>query len=180
MLAIISGVSGAGKNTVIQRLLKEFDNIFYFKSATTRPRREGEDFYDYMTDAEFVAKKNAGEFFETECTHGFWYATQNKELEKIVQNPHNIYIKDIDVHGNKKLREHFKTKATVVSIFLDAPDDVLYQRLISRGESDERARVRLSRGKMEREHKHDYDLVIENLDLDKTVNTIKEFIKSRL
>ncbi len=179
MVIIVSGVSGVGKNTVIQKLTEEFDNMYFFKSATTRPKREGETIYDFMSEEEFLRRKNNNEFLETEFTHGFWYATQFKELQKIIDNPQNIYIKDIEVHGNIKLREYFKGKVKACSIFLDAPDEVLYPRLIARGESDERAKIRLARGRMEREYKQHYDLVIENLDMEKTIQTIKDFISKQ-
>ena len=87
-----------------------------------------------------------------------------------------FYIKDIEVHGNRKLREFFKGKVKAISIFLDVPDEILYQRLIERGESDERAKIRISRGTMERQYLADYDLVIQNYDMEKTVETIIEFI----
>ena len=64
----------------------------------------------------------------------------------------------------------------MVSIFLDAPDDVLKQRLILRGESQEQIDKRLSRSELERSFKKYYDLVIENIDLEKTLNTIVDFL----
>ena len=176
MFIIVSGVSGAGKNTVINELLNRVPNMFFIKSATTRPPRPGETIYDFCTLEEFEEKQRNGEFFEVEESHGNFYATQNKELKKIIDNPQNIYIKDIEVHGNQKLREFFKGKVKTFSLFLDVPDDVLYQRLIERGESDERAKIRLSRGTMERKYLGDYDLVIQNYDMEKTIDIITKFI----
>ena len=63
-----------------------------------------------------------------------------------------------------------------MSIFLDAPDEELRRRLKERGESDERIEVRLSRGGFEREYKKYYDLVIDNIDLNKTLEIIENFI----
>lgn len=176
MIIIVSGVSGAGKNTIINKLIEKTPNMFFFKSATTRPRRPGETIYDFCTPEEFEEKRKNGEFFEVEESHGYFYATQNSELKKIIDNPQNIYIKDIEVHGNRKLREFFKGKVKAISIFLDVPDEILYQRLIERGESDERAKIRISRGTMERQYLADYDLVIQNYDMEKTVETIIKFI----
>ncbi len=181
MVIIVSGVSGVGKNTIIQKLIDQYDNMFFIKSATTRPRRNDNDLYEYRSDEEFFAQDKAGEFFETIYlpTHGQWSATQYKELDKIVNNPQNIYIKDIEVKGTRKLRKYFKGKTKMISIFLDAPDDVLYNRLLQRGEIPEKAKSRLSRGTMERKYKKEYDLVIENIDMQKTINTIKEFISKQ-
>ena len=180
MLVVLSGVSGVGKNTVIQKLLEKFPNMHFFKSATTRAPRPGETLYDFYSPEEFEQKRIKGDFFEVEESHGFWYATQISELNKIVDNPQDIFIKDIDVHGAAKLKEYFEDKGKAVLIFIDAPDDVLHERLIGRGESEERIAVRLSRGKMERQHIPFYDLVIENLDLDKTVDIIEKYLREKL
>ena len=179
MLVILSGVSGAGKNTVINRLLEEGGNRFLIKSATTREPRGGgiDNNYEFMSDEEFSRREKNGEFFETIDAHAHKYATQFKELEKVISNPQNIYMKDIDVVGTQKLVSHLADKAKVLTIFLDAPDEVLYDRLIKRGESKEKANFRLSRAKMEREFKDKYDLVIENIDIEKTLEKIRKRLK---
>lgn len=177
MLVIMSGVSGVGKNTVIRRLMEEYSNMHFFASATTRPVREGEDIYVNMTEEQFLQAKERNEFFETVEVHGYHYGTFNKDLQKIVDEPQNIYIKDIDVNGNRTFRQYLKGKVKVLSIFLEAPDDVLFDRLVKRGESEERARIRISRSKMERQFKKDYDLIIENIDLEKTLTTIRQRLK---
>ena len=178
MLVIISGVSGVGKNTVIKNLMKDYENIHFFKSVTTRPYREGdEEIYINLSSEEFEQYKAQGEFFETVEVHGYMYGTKNSDLKKIIQNQQTIYIKDIDVHGNRRFRTYLKNKAKFLSIFLEAPDEVLFERLIKRGETEERARIRISRSKMEREYKSDYDLIIENIDLEKTLSIIKDRLK---
>ena len=67
----------------------------------------------------------------------------------------------------------------MVTIFLDAPDDVLAERLRARGESPEKIALRLSRGGLERSYKDKYDLVIENIDLNTTLQIINDFIDKR-
>ena len=62
------------------------------------------------------------------------------------------------------------------TIFLHAPDKILDERLHLRGESEERIKTRLSRGELERQYKNNYDLVIENIDLELTLNAINEFL----
>lgn len=180
MLVVFSGVSGVGKNTIIQKLLDKHDNMHFFKSATTRSPRPGETIYDFYSDEEFQKKRENGDFLEVENSHGFWYATQMSELAKIEQNPQNVYVKDIDVHGAEKLKKYFEGKGEVYLIFVDAPDEVIHQRLIDRGESEERAQIRLSRGKMEREYIPSYDFVVSNIDLDSTVTQVENFIFSKL
>lgn len=179
MLVILSGVSGTGKNTIINHLLTDGENRFLIKSATTRaPRGEGMDNnYDFMSDEEFDRREANGEFFETINVHTHRSATQYKELKKIIDNPQNIYFKDIEVIGTQKILAYLKGKAKVLTIFLDAPDDVLYDRLIARGETPEKAKLRLSRAGMEREYKNLYDLKIENINLDQTLSEIRDWFK---
>jgi len=172
MLIVLSGVSGSGKNTVITHLLERNNNLRYFKSATTRAPREGENNYHYFTNQEFETRVKNGEFFETEKVHDNYYGIMMKDVNKILEDERCDYIKDVDVHGNQRLRKFFKDKSPILSVFLDAPDYVLRDRLLKRGESEERVEVRLSRASMERAHKADYDLVIENLDLEKTITII--------
>ena len=177
MLVIMSGVSGVGKNTIIRELIKQFKNMQFFHSVTTRPVRDGEDIYINMTAEEFADAEKKGKFFETAEVHGYMYGTLNETLDKIIKNKNKIYIKDIDVYGNQAFRKHLDGKAKVLSIFLDAPNEVLYERLINRGESEERAKTRISRGEMERQHKHEYDLLIENIDMERTIKVIKDRLK---
>lgn len=179
MFVIVSGVSGSGKNTVINHLLEEGDNRFLIKSATTRPTRgeASDNNYDLYSVEEFKSREKNGEFFEVNQYANNFYATQFKELHKIIDNPQNIYFKDIDVIGTQKLVEYLKGKAKVLTIFLDATNEVLHDRLIKRGETEEKIKLRLSRAKLERGYKDKYDLVIENNDLEKTLSIIRERIR---
>lgn len=177
MFVIFSGVSGSGKQTVINELLKEYKNSEFLKSATTRPpRSEGNHQYFHMTEEEFLSKKARGEFFETEETHGFHYGVLKSSIDTLLNNPDTLYMKDVDVHGTEKLMKELKNKMKITCIFLEVPDEELFDRLIKRGESEERAKIRISRGTMERTYKDKYDHVIENIDLAQTVQKVKKII----
>ena len=94
----------------------------------------------------------------------------------VVEDKENDYIRDIDVKGNLSIRKYLSGKCRVVSIFLDAPDEVLMSRLRERGDSEEQIKIRLSRKDFERAHKKYYDLVIENIDLNKTLKIINDYM----
>ena len=179
MLILLSGVSGVGKNTVIANLLKRRKNLSFMLSGTTRPRRNSEKDanYIYMSKEEFARREKNGEFFETQEVHGNMYGVLKASLLKVSEDKERDYIKDIDVYGNKKVRQFLKGKAKVLSIFLDAPDEILRERLKGRGEEEGRIKVRLSRAEEERSFKSDYDAVIENIDLEKTITKIVELIE---
>lgn len=177
MFIIFSGVSGAGKQTVIDSLMKKFKNTKFVKSATTRPERKKENTHYFFSDKQFEECLKHGDFFENENVHGYMYGILNKDLQEVIDNPDIIFFKDVDVHGTEKLVKFLQGKAKVVTIFLEVPDEVLFKRLIERGESVERANIRISRGKMERKYKGKYDYVIENIDLDKATRSVERIIK---
>lgn len=177
MFVIFSGVSGAGKQTIIDAMMHKFDKTEFLKSATTRKKREGETAHYFFTQQQFDKRVQNNEFFEYENVHGYMYGILHKDLKRVVDNPDMIFFKDVDVHGTEKLVRYLKGKADVITIFLDVPDEVLYKRLAERGEKEERIKVRLSRGDMERACKDSYDYILDNIDLDKTINKVEKIIK---
>lgn len=181
MFIVLSGVSSSGKNTVMQALMQKRSDlkILQLSSATTRAKRESDskfNTYVYLTKEEFLQGIEKGLFFEYELVHDNYYGMFNSRLEDVVNDKNFDYMRDIDVKGNVSLKKFFYGKCPMISIFLDAPNDVLKQRLLLRGDNPEDIERRLSRSEMERSYKHNYDLVIDNIDLDKTVDTISKFI----
>ena len=184
MFVVFSGVSSAGKNTIMNELIKRRKNFYVLErsSATTRQPRESDsqyNVYEFVTVSEFENAIKEGKFFEYENVHGNYYGTILSKIEMASEHKENVYFRDIDVKGNIKLRERFKDSG-IISIFLDAPNDVLRQRLLARGDKPEDIEKRLSRGEFERSFKDNYDIVVENIDIEKTVNTILDFIDKRL
>ncbi len=179
MFIAFSGVSSSGKNTIMNELIgrREDVKILEKSSATTRPPRESDfkyNTYIYLNDEEFKKGIEEGRFFEYEDVHGHYYGTILSELEKAKADDDIFYVRDIDVKGVVNLKKFFNDK--MISIFLDAPDDVLRERLKNRGDDEKDIEKRLARGELERSYKGNYDLVIENLEIDKTIKTINEYL----
>ncbi len=184
MFIAFSGVSSSGKNTVMNELIKRRSDlkVLELSSGTTRAPRESDsqfNTYVYFSKEEFKKGIEEGLFFEYEEVHGNYYGTILSRLEAVTQDLEHDYIRDIDVKGVVNLKKYFKNKCGIISIFLDAPDEVLRERLLKRGDSPEDIEKRLSRGELERSYKDKYDLVIENIDLEKTIQTISDFIDSK-
>lgn len=181
MFIVLSGISGCGKNTVMNRLLAERNNlkVLDFSSGTTRQPRPSDsenNTYVFMSKEEFEKGIERGEFFEYENVHGNYYGTLLGRLQHVVDNQQYDFMRDIDVKGNRNLKKFFKGRCPMISIFLDAPDEIIRQRLTARGDRPEDIEKRISRGELERSYKDDYDLVIENIDLEKTLKTINDFM----
>ena len=178
MLIIISGSSGVGKNTVINTLLEKRSDLKLLKTCTTRPPRVGEAEspycpYYFLSNKEFDRKNKNDEFAEVEEIHKTFRGMLKSSLEEVVLNNAD-YIKDIGVLGQVNLKRLLEGKALVLSIFLTAPKEVLIERLKGRGEMD--IDLRMSRTEFEEGYKDNYDIVIENLVLEKTIKKIESTI----
>lgn len=176
MLTVIIGPSGVGKNSVIDVLMKKYPNLQYLKAVTTRAKREGErDAYIHVSKKEFEKMIKDDVFFEYENVHAdLMYGTRRSALEQIKATKRN-YIKDLDVNGAIKV-QNYLGKKNCKTVFLDAPNSVLYKRLHDRGESEEMIKVRMSRYEMERKNIDKFDFYIENIDLEDTVKQIEKAV----
>lgn len=182
MFIIISGSSGAGKNTVINELFKKDKRLKRFVTYTTRAKRDGEIdhyTYHYISKAEFERKQLANEFLEVECIHENMYGSSALDLADAIKNGH-ILINDFGVEGVKNLKEKLNGKVDLITIYLSVPKEVLKQRLIERGDKADNIELRMGRYDYEKEFAKEYDYVIENINLESTVNQIQSIINNKL
>lgn len=181
MLVLISGVSGSGKNTVIKELVNRIDNLYFFPSCTTREKRseeiDGRD-YHFLNEKTFREMIDKGELFEHSYHHNNLYGIPKKPVYEAIKEKKNL-IKDIDVNGKIAMVKILKNKIDLITIFLDISKDEMKKRLIERGnlKSEEDLKRRMERYDFEREQKDDYDYVIENNDLENTVEKIIKILK---
>lgn len=178
-LIVLSAPSGGGKSTICKEVLDRLENVEYSISYTTRPRREGEvDGKDYffVSEKQFQALLNHGDFLEYAKVHNNWYATSKSQvLERIERHRHTIM--DIDVQGAQSI---VQGGIDAVTIFLIPPDlKTLEERLRKRGtDTDEVIELRLRNAKNEMERLEDYQYLVINDDLEKAVNEVICIIKA--
>ena len=182
MLVLLSGVSGAGKDTIKKELLKRMDNVTTMPSYTDRLPRPGEidgEVYNFVTTEEFEQKINEGEFYEYSVHHEHYYGTSKKVLNEKIKDG-KIIVKDIEVNGTENLLKLLKNDIKIVTIFLRVPKDELRRRLEHRVEkaSIKEIELRLNRFDYEESKIGIYDYVIKNDDLEKTVQIIMTIIKN--
>ena len=101
LLFVVSGPSGAGKDTLVAELLKRYDRIRYSVSATTRDPRPGEQHgrdYFFLTREEFAAREAAGDFLETRTYNDNLYGTPRSFIEETLEQGYDVIMKP-EVNG---------------------------------------------------------------------------------
>lgn len=165
VLFVISAPSGAGKTTLVEAL-RQTPNFLYSVSCTTRAPRageiEGED-YQFLSDADFRARVQAGDFLEHAQVHGDFYGTLRGPLLTNLKDGIDVLI-DIDTQGAATIRncdDPFIREA-LADVFIMPPDlDELRRRLVKRGtESSEQIDSRLKTAAREMELWRDYRYTI--------------------
>lgn len=182
MLVILSGVSGAGKDTIKKELIKTMEEVISLPSITSRlPRPDEEEGvqYHFITKEQFEDKIKNGEFYEYDLHHGNYYGTSRKLLNEKLESG-KIIVKDIEVNGTENLIKIFKGEIKIVTIFLKVDKDELRKRLIQRGDNltEDEINIRLSRLDYEESKIPNYDYMIKNDNFEKTVSIIKSIIEN--
>ena len=173
ILFVVSAPSGAGKTTLVEAIRKT-PNVFYSVSCTTRAPRSGEingQNYQFLSETEFCARVDAGDFLEHAQVHGDFYGTLREPVVTNLRNGTDVLI-DIDTQGAASIRDGndpFIGGALVV-IFIMPPNlDELRRRLRKRGtETDEQIERRLKNGarEMERWQEYRYTIISRSMEED--------------
>jgi guanylate kinase len=182
LLVIISAPSGAGKDTVIDRLveMQKLDDGVVYVTATSRKPRPGEVDgvrYYFYTPEKFRQEIEAGNFFEWSIVHGEFKGVRRDILGDTLRN-HKIVIVKPDPQGMRKIKSQLPEALT---IFIMPPSvESLKRRLVHRGtETPEQREIRLRNAEIEMAAAPEYDYVVVNEDgkIDETVDQIAEIIK---
>ena len=176
-LVIISGFSGVGKGTVVQRLIKDFSHYALSVSMTTRKPRPGEMHgvhYFFVEDAEFEKMIEEQGFLEHAGYVGNYYGTP-KEFVENKRSAGVDVILEIEVQGALQV---LKKHPEAIPIFITAPSArEMEKRLVGRNtDTPERITKRLKRALEEAEYMKEYRYVVINGDLDECVRKMEEII----
>lgn len=182
-LIIFSAPSGAGKTSIVKRLLNRDLNLEFSISACSREKRNseihGQDYY-FLTVEDFKRKIDNDEFVEWEEVYpNHFYGTLKSEVERIRNKGSNL-IFDVDVFGGLNLKKIYKEDALAIFVMPPSLQD-LEKRLINRSsEEEDKIRLRVAKAEAEINYASHFDKIISNLDLDEAVNeaekTIREFL----
>jgi len=177
-LVIISGPSGAGKSTVVRELLTQCPlPLVMSVSATTRPPRrgeiEGEDYY-FLTNEQFTARRNAGDFLESKEYAGNWYGTLQSQVTAGLAEGKWVLL-EIDVEGTLAVLERHPEALT---IFVHSGSlDELERRLRARNtETEEALARRLATARRELAQKSRYRYEVINHDVAQAVRDVCDIL----
>ncbi|MBV9579795.1 MAG: guanylate kinase [Chloroflexi bacterium] len=180
LVFVLSGPSGVGKSTLIERLKLDGFPITHCVTATTRPRRQGEEHgihYYFLTDGEYDALLDAGQFLEHAIVHNLYrYGIPLHSIRDGLRRGQDVILAP-DVQGASTVRRKLPN---AVTIFLrPASLDELEPRLAARGtESDAERRIRLATAEREMQRVSEYDYVIVNQRdrVDQAVSDLKAIV----
>lgn len=179
VLIVVSGFSGAGKGTLMKRLLAAYDNYALSISMTTRAPRENEEegvHYFFSTKEQFEQKIAEDGLIEYACYCGNYYGTPRAYVEEQLEAGKDVIL-EIEIQGALKVKEKFPDS---LLLFVTPPNAAeLERRLVGRGtESREVIDKRLARASEESEGIEAYDYIVVNDDLDRCVEEMHSLVEA--
>lgn len=178
-VVVVSAPSGAGKSTVLTRVLEELPGIRFSVSHTTRSPRPGERSgveYHFVDRAGFERLRAEGRLLEWAEVHGNLYGTGLDEIGRARADGVDVLL-DLDVQGAAQVRARIPDAVTV--FILPPSYEVLERRLRGRGQDDEATiKRRLAAAGREIDAFERYDFAIVNEDLDACVETLKSIVRA--
>jgi guanylate kinase len=174
---ILSSPSGGGKTTITKLLLERRPDVGYSISCTTRAPRgneaHGKDYF-FLSESDFAAKRERGEFAEFAQVHGNWYGTLRSQVDSVL-GQHKHVIMDIDVQGARQFKAAYPES---VLVFLLPPSaEALMQRLSARQtESGDGFRTRVRGAREELLAAVSYQYAVVNDDLEPAYRVVSSII----
>lgn len=177
ILIIVSGFSGAGKGTLVKKLIEDYEGYALSVSATTRQPRPGEEEgreYFFLQKEQFERMIAEDGLIEHACYCDNYYGTPRAYVESQIAQGRDVIL-EIEIQGALKVREKY---ADALLLFVMPPSaEELRRRLVGRGtETEEVVAKRMCRAAEEAQGIEQYDYIVINDDLDTCVRQLHEII----
>jgi guanylate kinase len=175
---LIIGPTAVGKNTVLDRALKDYPHMVDIITYTSRPPRHAESEgnpYHFVSEERFKQLVQQGFFVEWAVVHGRMYGVPRDQIENAIAKD-LLVVMDIDVQGAQVMGREYPE---AVSIFLLPPSlDVLRHRFVKRGITDEAdLQRRLESAQWEIALAHQFSHTIVNDDFEATYEQVRKIIE---
>ncbi len=176
-IIVVTSPSGGGKTTLCRMLKEKLNNIEYSISITTRPIRnneiEGKN-YHFISEKDFIIKKNENYFAEYAYVHDYWYGTPKENIDNALKRNNDILM-DIDVQGAMEIKKNYPN---ALMIFIVPPSmEILRKRLKERRtDNDEVMEKRLKNAKQEMSFVGEFEFTVENNKLESTYKEIENIV----
>lgn len=177
----VSAPSGSGKTTIVRTILKDFPQLVFSVSATTRKKRETEQEgidYFFISEEEFLKKIQADEFIEWEKFYDYYYGSLKSFVNENVEKGRSVLL-EVDVKGALSIK---KIYPEALLIYIMPPSlEELKQRLLNRNtETEEDFAKRIQRAEMELSLKDKFDYIVINDILEKAIAETREIFENNI
>ncbi len=181
LLIVISGPSGAGKDTVVQRM-KERGLPFYFVvTATTRPKRanetHGKDYW-FVSKEEFARMIEHNELIEYAIVYGDYKGIPKAQVREALASGQDVVMR-LDVQGAETVRK-LAHDALLIFITTESEEELVNRLRERKTETSDSLAIRIATARKELQRLEAFDYVIVNHDfkLDETVDAIRAIIQA--
>ncbi len=181
LLIVISGPSGSGKDTVVQRMKDRGLQFHFVVTATTRPRRPGEEHgkdYWFVSRAEFDRMIAQGELIEHAVVYGDYKGVPKAQVQQALASGRDVVLR-LDVQGAETVRK-LVPEALLIVILTDSEEELirrLEQRSTETAEELE-VRIKTARDELKKVGIFDYLIVNHEDALDHTVDVVMAIIEA--
>ena len=181
LLIVISGPSGAGKDTVVQRMQERGLPFHFVVTATTRPKRHGETHgkdYWFVSKEEFARMIEQNELIEYALVYGDYKGIPRAQVREALNSGQDVVMR-LDVQGAETVRK-LAPEALLIFITTESEEELVRRLQERRTETSDSLAIRIATARKELKRVEAFDYVIVNHDfqLDGAVETIRAIIQA--
>lgn len=179
LLIVISGPSGVGKDTVMQRMQERGMPFHFVVTATTRPRRaneiHGKDYF-FVSKDEFARMIDADELIEHAIVYGDYKGIPKQQVREALESGKDVVMR-LDVQGAETVRK-LAPEALLIFITTESEEELVHRLETRKTETADSLAIRIATARKELKRVEAFDYVIINRDfqLDETVDIIRAII----